>query len=162
MPRNVTQDNRLETEYHDFLLSAAILRVGWSQVNRSATMDSCEYRPGHIWYDGALVPWKDATLHVLSHALHYASCMFEGERVYNGRIFKLTEHTERLVAGARTMDFEIPWSVAEIDAACNEVVAAQGISEGYVRPVAWRGAEMTGVSAQNTKIHFAETGRAHV
>src|SRR3546814_6483077 len=69
----------------------------------------------------------DATLHVLSHALHYASCVFEGERVYNGRIFKLTEHTERLVAGARTMDFEIPWSVAEIDAACNEVVAAQGI-----------------------------------
>src|SRR3546814_920869 len=97
----------------------------------------------------------DATLHVLSHALHYASCVFEGERVYNGRIFKLTEHTERLVAGARTMDFEIPWSVAEIDAACNEVVAAQGISEGYVRPVAWRGAEMMGVSAQNTKIHFA-------
>src|SRR3546814_15555424 len=102
----------------------------------------------------------DATLHVLSHALHYASCVFEGERVYNGRIFKLTEHTERLVAGAHTMDFEIPWSVAEIDAACNEVVAAQGISEGYVRPVAWRGAEMMGVSAQNTKIHFAEIGRA--
>src|SRR3546814_3216642 len=72
MPRNVTQDNRLETEYPDFLWSAAILRVGWSQVNRSATMDSFDDRPGHIWYDGALVPWKDATLHVLSHALHYA------------------------------------------------------------------------------------------
>src|SRR3546814_5005881 len=93
--------------YPDFLLSVAKLRVGWSQVNRSATMDSFDDRPGHIWYDGALVPWKDATLHVLSHALHYASCVFEGERVYNGRIFKLTEHTERLVAGARTMDFEI-------------------------------------------------------
>src|SRR3546814_11479110 len=107
-------------------------------------MDSFDDRPGHIWYDGALVPWQDATLHVLSHALHYASCVFEGERVYNGRIFKLTEHTERLVAGARTMDFEIPWSVAEIAAACNEVVASTGLTEGHVRPVAWRDRQSVG------------------
>src|SRR3546814_19025767 len=102
MPRNVTQDNRLETEYPDFLLSAAILRVGWSQVNRSATMDSFDDRPGHIWYDGALVPWKDATLHVLSHALHSASCMFQGVRVSNGRHFKLHAQTQRLSDRPRT------------------------------------------------------------
>ncbi len=112
-------------------------------------------REGQIWFDGALVPWKDANLHVLSHGLHYASCVFEGERAYNGRIFKLTEHTERLVAGARTMDFEIPYTVEQIDAACNEVLKAQGLSEAYVRPVAWRGSEMMGVSAQHAKIHLS-------
>ena len=89
-------------------------------------MDELPYddREGHIWFDGELVPWKDANLHVLSHGLHYASCVFEGERAYNGRIFKVTEHTERLVAGARTMDFEIPYSVEQIEAACNEVASA--------------------------------------
>ena len=112
-------------------------------------------REGQIWFDGALVPWKDANLHVLSHGLHYASCVFEGERAYNGRIFKLTEHTERLVEGARSMDFEIPYTVEQIDAACNEVLKARGLSEAYVRPVAWRGSEMMGVSAQNAKIHFS-------
>jgi len=112
-------------------------------------------RPGHIWYDGKLVPWKDANVHVLSHGLHYASCVFEGERAYNGRIFKLTEHSERLYNGAKTLDFEIPYSVAQIDAACNEVLKAQGLSEGYVRPVAWRGSEMMGVSAQSSIIHLA-------
>ena len=112
-------------------------------------------RPGHIWYDGKLVPWGDANLHVLSHGLHYASCVFEGERAYNGRIFKLNEHTQRLVNGARTMDFEIPYSVEQIDAACNEVLEAQGLSEAYIRPIAWRGSEMMGVSAQNSTIHLA-------
>ncbi len=112
-------------------------------------------RPGRIWFDGKMVPWRDAKLHVLSHGLHYASCVFEGERCYNGRIFRLREHTERLLEGARTLDFEIPYSAEEIDAACNAVIQEQGISEGYVRPVAWRGAEMMGVSAQKTKIHLA-------
>ncbi|MGE4221214.1 MAG: branched-chain amino acid aminotransferase [Alphaproteobacteria bacterium] len=120
-----------------------------------AATQSYDDRPGSIWYDGKLVPWKDATAHVLTHALHYASAVFEGERVYEGRIFKLTEHTKRLVAGAKTLDFEIPYSVDQIDEACRQVVAAQGITAGYVRPIAWRGAEMMGVSAQQTKIHLA-------
>ncbi len=112
-------------------------------------------RDGVIWYDGELLPWREAKLHVLSHALHYASCVFEGERVYNGVIFKLTEHSERLAHSARMLDFEIPYSVAEIDAACNALIRAMKITEGYVRPVAWRGSEMMGVSAQQTSIHCA-------
>ncbi len=112
-------------------------------------------RPGSIWFDGEMVPWKDANIHVLSHALHYASAVFEGERVYKGRIFKLTEHTERLQNSARLLDFGIPWTTEQIDEACRQVVAAQGLSDAYVRPIAWRGAEMMGVSAQQTKIHLA-------
>jgi len=112
-------------------------------------------RPGFIWFDGEMIDWKDANIHVLSHALHYASSVFEGERVYNGRIFKLTEHTERLHSSARMLDFSIPWTTEQIDEACRQVVAAQGFTDAYVRPVAWRGAEMMGVSAQNTKIHLA-------
>lgn len=112
-------------------------------------------REGVIWYNGEFVPWPDAKLHVLSHGLHYASSVFEGERVYGGEIFKLTEHTERLHHSANTLDFEIPYSVEEIDAACRDLVKAQGLVEGYVRPVAWRGPEMIGVSAQNTSINLA-------
>jgi branched-chain amino acid aminotransferase len=112
-------------------------------------------RDGFIWMDGTMVPWREAKLHVLSHALHYASCVFEGERVYDGRIFKLTEHTERLFDSARTLGFEIPSDVDAIDQACRQVVAANGIGDGYVRPVAWRGAEMMGVSAQRCRIHVA-------
>lgn len=112
-------------------------------------------RDGFIWLDGKLVPWREANLHVLSHGLHYASAVFEGERAYGGEIFKLTEHTERLVAGARTMDFEIPYSVAEIDAACRETIKANNLVDCYVRPIAWRGSEQMGVSAQNAKIHLA-------
>ncbi len=112
-------------------------------------------RDGFIWFDGALVPWRDAKLHVLSHGLHYASCVFEGERAYGGRIFKLTEHSERLGRSARLMDFELPYSAAEIDAATREVVAANEIADGYVRPVAWRGSELMGVSAQKNKVHVA-------
>ncbi len=112
-------------------------------------------RDGFIWMDGKLVPWREANLHVLTHGLHYASAVFEGERAYGGEIFKLTEHTERLVAGARTMDFEIPYSVAEIDAACREVVKANKLVDCYVRPIAWRGSEQMGVSAQLAKIHLA-------
>ena len=113
-------------------------------------------RDGLIWLDGTMVPWREAKVHVLSHALHYASCVFEGERVYDGRIFKLTEHSRRLVDSARTMGFEIPCDVAAIDEACKRVVAANGIHDGYVRPLAWRGAEMMGVSAQACQIHLGD------
>jgi branched-chain amino acid aminotransferase len=112
-------------------------------------------RDGLIWLDGTMVPWRDATLHALSHALHYASCVFEGERVYDGRIFKLTPHSQRLAESAKVLGFEIPYDIAAIDEACRRVVAANGIHDGYVRPVAWRGAEMMGVSAQKCQIHLA-------
>jgi len=112
-------------------------------------------RDGQIWSDGELVPWRDAKIHVLTHGLHYASCVFEGERSYGGRIFKGTEHHERLHKSARILGFEIPYSIAEIDAAADQVLAANGIVDGYVRPVAWRGSEMMGVSAQNNVIHLA-------
>ena len=119
------------------------------------TMLPFDDRDGQIWLNGSLVPWRDAKLHVLSHALHYASCVFEGERAYGGRVFKMTEHHERLHASAEALGFEIPYSVTEIDAAALEVMAANGISDGYVRPVAWRGSEMMGVSAQHTRINVA-------
>jgi branched-chain amino acid aminotransferase len=112
-------------------------------------------RDGFIWIDGALVPWREAKVHVLTHALHYASAVFEGERAYGGEIFKLTEHSQRLIEGAGIMDFEIPYSVAEIDQACRDVVRANNLSDCYVRPIAWRGSEMMGVSAQASKIHLA-------
>ena len=114
-----------------------------------------DQREGVIWMNGEMVDWPDANLHVLSHGLHYASCVFEGERVYGGEIFKLTEHTERLHESAHVLGFEIPYSVAEIDRACRDVVKAHGLSEDYVRPVAWRGSEMMGVSAQETRINVA-------
>ena len=114
-----------------------------------------DQRDGFIWYDGALVPWSSATLHVFSHGLHYASCVFEGERAYGGDIFKCTEHSERLRQSAELLDFNIPYSVAEIDAAKRLVLERNGKKDAYVRPVAWRGSEMMGVSAQNNKIHLA-------
>jgi branched-chain amino acid aminotransferase len=110
---------------------------------------------GVIWYDGNLVPWGEANLHVLSHGLHYASCVFEGERAYGGAIFKCSEHSERLKRSAETLDFEIPYTVAEIDAAKRLVLEKNGQRDAYVRPVAWRGSEQMGVSAQNNKIHLA-------
>src|ERR1700682_3243302 len=110
---------------------------------------------GGIWYDGRLVRWGDDTLHVLSHGLHYASSVFEGERAYGGEIYKCTEHSERLKNSAVLLDFEIPFSVAEIDAAKRLVVEKNGQKDAYVRPVAWRGSEMMGVSAQMNKIHLA-------
>ncbi len=112
-------------------------------------------RDGLIWMDGAMVPWRDAKLHVLSHGLHYASGVFEGERAYSGNIFKLREHTERLIASGRILGFDIPWSAEQIDAACREVVAANNLIDAYVRPIAWRGAEQLSVSAQQTTIHLA-------
>ncbi len=110
---------------------------------------------GFIWFDGKIVPWSDAKLHVLSHGLHYASAVFEGERAYGGQIFKCTEHSERLKRSAQALDFEIPYSVAEIDAAKRLVLERNGQRDAYLRPVAWRGSEMMGVSAQTNAIHLA-------
>ena len=112
-------------------------------------------RSGKIWYNGELVDWSEVKVHVLSHGLHYASCVFEGERVYDGSIFKLEEHTTRLFHSARRMGFEIPYSEDEINKASNKIIATQKVENGYVRPVAWRGSEMMAISAQQTKIHVA-------
>ncbi|HEX3951928.1 MAG TPA: branched-chain amino acid aminotransferase [Stellaceae bacterium] len=112
-------------------------------------------RDGFIWLDGRLVPWRDAKLHVLTHALHYASCVFEGERVYNGKVFHLEDHNERLMNSAKILGFAIPASMDDLAKATREVVTSNNIVDGYVRPVAWRGAEMMGVSAQASKIHLA-------
>ncbi|MER5888206.1 branched-chain amino acid aminotransferase [Streptomyces sp. NPDC001941] len=112
-------------------------------------------RDGVIWYDGRFVPWRDAQLHVLSHGLHYGGGVFEGERVYDGRVFKLTEHTERLHASARELGFQIPYSVEELDRATLELVARQGIRDGYVRPVAWRGSEQISVAGARASVHVA-------
>ena len=114
-----------------------------------------DQRDGSIWMYGALIPWTDARVHVLTHGLHYASSVFEGERAYAGAIFKLREHTERLVYSAKELGFEIPYTVDEIDAACVETLEANGLADGYLRPVAWRGSEMMGVSAQNNRINLA-------
>lgn len=110
---------------------------------------------GFIWFNGEMVPWADAKIHVLSHGLHYGSSVFEGQRIYNGKIFKLTDHSERLRKSAEILDFEIPYSVEEIDAACLEVMKIQNLTEGYMRPIAWRGSEQMGVAAQNNKINLA-------
>jgi len=112
-------------------------------------------RDGWIWMDGEFLPWREAKVHVLTHALHYASCVFEGERMYEGEIFKLTEHTERLFRSAEILDFEIPFTVAQIDEACKQMAARNGLTNCYLRPLAWRGPEQIGVSAQATKIHVA-------
>lgn len=112
-------------------------------------------RDGLIWMDGALVPWREANVHILTHAMHYASAVFEGERAYGGEVFKLKEHSERLVEGAGIMDFTIPYTVDQISQACRDVIRANNLSDCYVRPIAWRGSEQMGVSAQNSKIHLA-------
>lgn len=110
---------------------------------------------GEIWFNGDFVPWKDAKVHVLTHGLHYASAVFEGERAYGGEIFKLTEHTERLHTSADILGFTIPYSVDVIDQACTELLKRQGFEDAYVRPIAWRGSEMMGVSAQKNRINLA-------
>ena len=136
-------------------------RVG-SSKGALSTRRRCEWlsipfddRDGWIWLDGEFVPWREAKVHVLTHGLHYASAVFEGERMYEGEIFKLTEHTERLFQSAEILDFEIPFSVAEIDQACKDTCARNGLTDAYVRPIAWRGSEMISVSAPETKIHVA-------
>ena len=127
------------------------------RLRKNIIMDSNSFddRDGQIWYDGKMGHWRDADVHVLTHGLHYASCVFEGERSYNGNIFKLREHTDRLLKSASILGFEIPYPADDIDAACNEVCKVNRIVDGYVRPVAWRGSEMMGVSAQQNTIHLA-------
>ena len=112
-------------------------------------------RDGWIWLDGKLVPWRDASVHVLTHGLHYASSVFEGQRGYGGAIFKLTEHSQRLRRSAALLGFELPWSVEQIDAACIEVLKANGMTDAYMRPVAWLGSEKMGVSPTGAKPHLA-------
>ena len=112
-------------------------------------------RTGKIWFNNELVDWSSAKVHVLNHGLHYASCVFEGERVYDGKIFKLSEHTERLFHSAQRMEIKIPYSQTEINQACNKIVSVQNVKNGYVRPVVWRGSEMMAISAQKNKINVA-------
>ena len=112
-------------------------------------------RDGWIWLDGEMVPWREAKVHILTHALHYASAVFEGERAYGGAIFKSSEHSRRLRDSAQILDFEIPWSVDQIDTAKAEVLKRNHFTDAYVRAISWRGSEMMGVSAQHNKIHLA-------
>ena len=121
----------------------------------SMEMIPYDKRSGKIWFNGKAVNWKDAQIHVLNHGLHYASCVFEGERVYDGEIFKLEEHTERLFYSAKRMGIKVPYSQAEINEACKNIVNIQKVKNGYVRPVIWRGSEMMAISAQKNKVHVA-------
>jgi branched-chain amino acid aminotransferase len=114
-----------------------------------------EDRDGVIWVDGAYVPWREARIHLLSHSLHYGSAVFEGERVYNGKVFKLREHSARLRKSSELLGYELPYSVEEIEQASREVVTRNHIETGYVRPIAWRGSEVIGVSAKGAKAHVA-------
>jgi branched-chain amino acid aminotransferase len=116
---------------------------------------SYDDRDGWIWFDGKLVPWREANIHILTHALHYGSSVFEGQRAYGGEVFELTRHSERLRASAALLGFDLPWSVEEIDAACIEVLKANALEDAYMRPIAWRGSEQMGVAAQRTKPHMA-------
>lgn len=118
-------------------------------------MQPFDDRDGFIWMNGDFIQWRDANIHVLSHGLHYASAVFEGERAYGGTIFKLDEHTRRLHESATLLGFEIPYTVEEINQACREELERQGLSDGYIRPIAWRGSEMMGVSAQKNRINVA-------
>ncbi len=120
-------------------------------------MESIPYdkRLGKIWFNGKTVEWADANIHILNHGLHYASCVFEGERVYEGEIFKLEEHTQRLFYSAKRMGIEVPYSEDEINKACKALVNIQKVQNGYVRPLIWRGSEMMAISAQKNKIHVA-------
>ena len=120
-------------------------------------MESVPYdkRSGKIWFNGKTVDWADANMHILNHGLHYASCVFEGERVYEGKIFKLEEHTERLFYSAERMGITVPYTQTEINNACRKIVNIQKVQNGYVRPLIWRGSEMMAISAQKNKIHVA-------
>ena len=120
-----------------------------------AATQSYDDRDGWIWFDGKLVPWREAHVHVLTHALHYASSVFEGQRAYGGTIFKLDEHSARLRNSASLLGFELPWTAEQISAACKEVLEANGLTDAYMRPVAWLGSERMGVSPSGTKPHLA-------
>jgi branched-chain amino acid aminotransferase len=121
----------------------------------AAATQPFDNRDGQIWLDGKLVPWRDADVHVLTHGLHYASSVFEGERLYSGRIYKLEEHTARLIESARLLDMEIPFSASELNDACCAVVKAQGFTDAYIRPIAFRGSEQMSVAAPHSKIRVA-------
>ena len=112
-------------------------------------------RSGKIWFNNELVEWQDTKVHVISHGMHYASLVFEGLRIYNTKIFKLEEHTQRLFHSAKIMDMKIPYTIEEINSATVSLVKNQNIQNGYIRPFVWRGSEMMGVSAQDTKINVA-------
>ena len=120
-------------------------------------MESAPYdkRTGKIWFNGKTVDWADANIHILNHGLHYASCVFEGERVYEGEIFKLEEHTGRLFYSAKRMGISVPYTQAEMNDACRNIISIQKVQNGYVRPLIWRGSEMMAISAQKNKIHVA-------
>src|SRR5713101_2539823 len=125
----------------------------WEEdIAMSLSMDD---RDGFIWLDGKLVPWRDSRMHVLTHALHYGSAVFEGERIYDGRVFRLAAHSARLINSARLLDYEIPWTRQQIEEATRAVVKANGLQSGYVRPIAWRGSEVMGVSGIGTSVHLA-------
>jgi branched-chain amino acid aminotransferase len=112
-------------------------------------------RPGYIWQNGKIIPWQDATTHILNHGLHYASCVFEGERIYDKKIFKITEHSTRLHKSAEILGFKIPYSIEELDQYKKEIAAKQDIVDGYMRAFAWRGSEKMAISAQSNTIHVA-------
>jgi branched-chain amino acid aminotransferase len=145
----------------DILLALLIIHeiftIPTIKIRKNITMAGPNFadRDGKIWYNGEFMEWRDAQVHVLTHGLHYASSVFEGERMYSGSIFKLREHTERLFYSAGELGFKIPYSIEEIDAASNAVCEANGITNGYIRPIAWRGSEMMGVSAQENRINVA-------
>ncbi|HHB83451.1 MAG TPA: branched-chain amino acid aminotransferase, partial [Devosia sp.] len=119
---------------------------------------SMDQREGWIWYDGEFVPWQEAKLHILTHGLHYASSVFEGVRAYSGKVYKQREHTQRLIASGKMLDFDIPYSADELDAATDAVIEKNGLCDSdavYIRPFAWRGSEELGVPARNNKVHVA-------
>jgi branched-chain amino acid aminotransferase len=120
-----------------------------------AQQRSYDDRDGFIWFDGKLVPWREANVHVLTHGLHYASSVFEGQRAYGGEIFKLTEHSKRLKRSAELLGMDLPWTVEEIDQACRETLAANGLENAYMRPLAWRGSETMGVTAAKAPAHLS-------
>ncbi|MFI5030341.1 MAG: branched-chain amino acid aminotransferase [Reyranellales bacterium] len=117
--------------------------------------DNMADRDGFIWFDGQLLPWREAKTHVLTHALHYGSAVFEGERIYDGRVFRLSAHSARLRNSARVLEYEVPYTREEIDAATRAVVKANNLQSGYIRPIAWRGSEVMGVSGIGTTVHLA-------
>ncbi len=112
-------------------------------------------RDGKIWFDGEMVEWNDAKIHVLNHGLHYGSCVFEGVRIYNGKPFKLKEHSERLIKSAEALGMKVTYTVEELNNACMEACKARGVVDGYIRPLAWRGSEQMAVLADKSKIHVA-------
>src|ERR1700684_1270459 len=135
--------------------TAATLQAARAIRGRHAMAVPFDERSDVIWFDGRLIPTAESKISVLTHGLHYASCVFEGERAYGGKIYQGTAHSERLKNSAKILDFEIPYTVAEIDAAKQLVLDTNHQKDAYVRPIAWRGSEALGVSAQSNKIHLA-------